>query len=193
MPKLHGRSFNGIDIIIHSGGVSQRGLAMETAHNTEYKIMQINFWGTVIISKALIPLMIAAGGGQIVCISSLVGKFGTRFRSAYAASKHALHGYFDSLRVELFEKNISITIICPGFIKTNVSINALNAMGNAQGTMDEAQNNGMSATTFSHKAILAIKSHKEEVYIGGKERLGVYIRRFLPALFSKLIRRAKVV
>lgn len=185
--------FGSIDIVIHSGGISQRGLAMETAHDTESRIMQINFWGTVIISKALIPHMIAAGGGQIVCISSLVGKFGTRFRSAYAASKHALHGYFDSLRIELSEKNIDISIICPGFIKTNVSINALNASGTAQGTMDDAQNNGMSASDFAVKAMKAIENRREEVYIGGKEIYGIWIRRLAPALFSKIMRKAKVV
>ena len=185
--------FGSIDIVIHSGGISQRGLAMETAHDTENRIMQINFWGTVIISKALIPRMIAAGGGQIVCISSLVGKFGTRFRSAYAASKHALHGYFDSLRIELSEKNINISIICPGFIKTNVSINALNASGTAQGTMDDAQNNGMSALDFAVKAMKAIEDRREEVYIGGKEIYGIWIRRLAPTLFSKIMRKAKVV
>nr|WP_199157439.1 SDR family oxidoreductase [Pedobacter sp. ASV2] len=187
------RIFGKIDLLINSGGVSQRSLALETTIQTEQKIMDTNFWGTVILSKTVLPVMIANGGGQIVCISSLVGKFGTKFRSAYAASKHALHGYFDSLRSEVYNQNIDITIICPGFIKTNVSINALTATGENQGTMDDAQNSGMSADTCAEQIITAIKNKKEEVYIGGKETKAVLLKRFFPKIFSKKVREAKVV
>lgn len=183
--------YGSIDLIIHSGGVSQRSLAMETGLDVAQKIMNINFWGTVVLSQAVLPSMIDKGSGQLVIISSLVGKFGTRFRSAYAASKHALHGYFDSLRTEI-EPNIKISIICPGFIKTNVTINALTSDGSKQNTMDNAQANGMPARECAIKIIKAIKSNKEEVYIGGKEKYGVLLKRFFPAVFSKLIKKAKV-
>jgi dehydrogenase/reductase SDR family member 7B len=86
--------FGRIDMIIHSGGVSQRSLAMDTDLDIAKKIMNINFWGTVALTQAVIPSMLSNKEGQIVVISSLVGKFGTKFRSAYSASKHALHGYF---------------------------------------------------------------------------------------------------
>jgi short-subunit dehydrogenase len=180
-----------IDIVIHSGGVSQRSLAMETDLDVAKKIMNINFWGTVALTKALIPSMLSNKEGHIVIISSLVGKFGTKFRSAYSASKHALHGYFDSLRSEI-DKKIGISIICPGFIKTNVTINALTADGTKQNTMDDAQANGMSANECASQIINAIKSGKEEVYIGGKEKYAVILKRFLPGLFSKIVRNAKV-
>lgn len=185
--KIFGR----VDIIIHSGGVSQRSLAMDTDLAVAQKIMNINFWGTVALTKALIPSMISNQSGHIVIISSLVGKFGTKFRSAYSASKHALHGYFDSLRSEIDPK-IKISIICPGFIKTNVTINALTADGTRQNTMDDAQANGMSADECAGQIIKAIKSGKEEVYIGGKEKYAVLLKRFLPGLFSKIVRKAKV-
>jgi dehydrogenase/reductase SDR family protein 7B len=185
--KIYGR----IDMIIHSGGVSQRSLAMETDLSVAQKIMNINFWGTVALSQAILPSMLANSSGHIVVISSLVGKFGTKFRSAYSASKHALHGYFDSLRVEIDPK-IKITIICPGFIKTNVTINALTAHGARQNTMDDAQANGMSPAECAEEIVKAVTAGKEEVYIGGKEKYGVLIKRFLPGLFSKIIRKAKV-
>ncbi len=185
--------FGKIDLLINSGGVSQRSLALETNHDTEQKIMNTNFWGTVILSKAVLPVMITNGSGHIVCISSLVGKFGTKFRSAYAASKHALHGYFDSLRNEVYDQNIDITIVCPGFIKTQVSVNALTANGKSQGTMDDAQNNGMSADSCATEIVNAIKNKKEEVYIGGKETRAILLKRFFPAFFSKKVRSAKVV
>ena len=186
--KIYGR----IDILIHSGGISQRSLAMETKLEVAQRLMNVNFFGTVALSQALIPSMIKQGGGQLVVVSSLVGKFGTRFRSAYAASKHALHGYFDSLRAELHAQNIGITIVCPGFIKTQVSVNALTGDGSAQNTMDEAQANGMLPDTCAEKMITAIRKRKEEVYIGGKETYGVWLKRWAPATFSRLMRKAKV-
>jgi short-subunit dehydrogenase len=183
--------FNKIDIIIHSGGVSQRSLALETELPVAQRIMNINFWGTIALSQHLLPSMLSKGSGHIVIISSLVGKFGTKFRSAYSASKHALHGYFDSLRTEM-DPNIKITIVCPGFIKTNVTINALTANGTKQNSMDDAQANGMQAEECARQIIKAILSGKEEVYIGGKEKYGVLLKRFLPGLFSKIVRKAKV-
>lgn len=186
------RIYGHIDLLINSAGISQRALALETTHQTEQRIMDVNFWGTVALSKGVLPSMIAKGEGKIVCISSLVGKFGTPLRSAYAASKHALHGYFDSLRAELSDQKIKIIMVCPGFIKTKVTINALTAAGTPQGTMDEAQENGMPADECAKQIVEAIKKNKEEVYIGGKEVKGVLFKRFFPLRFSKYIRTAKV-
>lgn len=182
--------FGAVDMLINSGGISQRSLGLETDLSVEQRLMNVNFWGTVILSKAVIPQMNHRGGGCIVCISSLVGKFGTRYRSAYAASKHALHGYFDSLRIE--NPEIHILLACPGFIRTNVTINALTASGTAQGTMDDAQENGMLPEIFAEKLIKAVDAKKEEIYIGGRETIGVLLKRFVPGLFSKIIRKAKV-
>ncbi|WP_316813559.1 SDR family oxidoreductase [Pedobacter heparinus] len=186
------RIYGHIDLLINSAGISQRSLALDTKLQTEQRLMNVNFWGTAVLSKAVIQNMIAHGGGKIVCISSLVGKFGTRLRSAYAASKHALHGYFDSLRAEVFDKNIQITIICPGFIKTKVSVNALTADGSPQGTMDSGQENGMLPDECARQIILAVQQNKEEVYIGGKETKGIWFKRFFPLRFSKYMRTAKV-
>lgn len=186
------RIFGRIDLLINCGGISQRALALDTGLETEQRIMNVNFWGTVALSKAVLPAMIKNGGGQIVCISSLTGKFGTRLRSAYAASKHALHGYFDSLRSEVYDKNIAVTIVCPGFIKTKVSINAVTGDGSPQGTMDSGQDNGLSAGECAEKILKAIKDKKEEVYIGGKEVKGVWLKRFFPLRFSRFMRTAKV-
>ncbi|WP_026897045.1 SDR family oxidoreductase [Daejeonella oryzae] len=187
--KIFGR----IDILIHSAGISQRALAINTGLKVAQQLMDVNFWGAVSLTQGLLPSMISAGGGQIVVVSSLVGKFGTRLRSAYSASKHALHGYFDSLRIETEEHNIHITIVCPGFIKTNLTFNALLADGSAQNTMDDAQENGMMPDECASKIIKAVASKKREVYIGGREKYAVLIKRFFPGYFAKMIRKAKVV
>jgi dehydrogenase/reductase SDR family protein 7B len=187
------RIFGSIDLLINCGGISQRALALDTPIETEQKIMNTNFWGTVALSKGVLPAMISQGGGHIVSISSLVGKFGTPYRSAYSASKHALHGYFDSLRSEVYKQNISITLVCPGFIKTNVAVNALLASGLAKGTSDESTENGMAPEICAQEILKAIRLKKEEVYIGGKEVKGVLFKRLLPERFSKYIRKAKVI
>lgn len=182
------RIYGKIDLLINSGGIGQRGSVLETDLATEQKLMNVNFWGTVALSKAVLPVMIANGGGQLVCISSLVGKFGRKLRSSYAASKHALHGYFDSLRAELYDQNISVTIICPGFIRTKLSLNALTANGTAQGKMDAAQESGLSPEECATQIVNAIRQKKEEVYIGGKEVKGVWLKRFFPLRLSKHLR-----
>ena len=166
---------------------------IDTLLTVEQKIMNVNFWATVSLSKAILPKMIAQGNGNLVVISSLVGKFGTQFRSTYAASKHALHGYFDSLRNEVFDKGISVHIICPGFIKTNITINSVTSNGGVYGKMDQNQEDGMSAQNCAIKILNAIAKNKEEVLIGGKETYGVYIKRLFPKYFSKMIRKRKVV
>lgn len=186
------RIYGQIDLLINSGGISQRSLALETSLSTEQRLMNVNYWGTVILSKAVLPYMLKQNTGTLVCISSLVGKFGTRLRSAYSASKHALHGYFESLRIELDHPNIHILLACPGFIKTKVTVNALTADGSPQGTMDQAQENGMPANECAKQIIKAIEQKKEEVYIGGKEVKGVWLKRFFPKYFSKIIKKAKV-
>lgn len=185
--KIYGR----IDLLINGGGIGQRSVALETELAVEQKIMNVNFWGTVALSKAVLPFMIANGGGKIACISSLAGKFGRRNRSSYSASKHALHGYFDSLRNEVFNHNISITMICPGFIKTALSLNAVTKDGTPYGLMDEAQENGLSAASCAKEIVNAIKLNKEEVYIGGKELKGILFKRFFPKRFSKYMKTAE--
>lgn len=186
--KIYGR----VDVLINGGGISQRSTVIDTQPEVEEKIMNTNYWGSVYLSKALLPRMVEQGNGHLVILSSVVGKFGTQFRSSYSASKHALHGYFDSLRCEVYDKGIDISIICPGYIKTNVSINAVTAIGEKFGLMDDNQANGLSALACANKILEAVAAKKEEVLIGGRETYGVYIKRFFPKYFSKMIRKRKV-
>ena len=185
--RIYGR----IDMIIHCGGVSQRATALETPIAVAQKIMNINYWGAVALTQAILPSMITNGAGHIVVISSLVGKFGTKFRSSYSASKHALHGYFDSMRNEVFDKNIKITLVCPGFVKTSATVNALKADGNTYNKMDDVMHNAMSPEDCAAVILKAIEKGKEEIFFGGKEKYGVLLKRFFPKIFSNYIRKAK--
>ncbi|EOZ95570.1 putative oxidoreductase/dehydrogenase [Indibacter alkaliphilus LW1] len=190
--KAATQAFGRVDILINNGGISQRSLAAETSLEVDRKIMEVNFFGTVALSKALLPHFIDKKSGHFGVVSSLVGKFGSPYRTAYAASKHALHGFFDSLRAEHFKDNIGVTMICPGFIKTNVSINALTGNGSPLKEMDDAQAKGMSAEDCAWQIYKAIESKKEEVLIGGKEKYAVYLKRLFPSVFSRILRKAKV-
>lgn len=185
-------AFGHIDMMLHNGGISQRSLIRETPLAVDRKLMEVNFFGTVALTKALLPHFITRNSGQFGVISSLVGKFGSPYRSSYAAAKHALHGFFESLRLEHFEDNISVTMICPGFIKTDVSKNALTADGTPLNEMDKAQENGMSAEDCAQGIFKALEHKKEEVYIGGKETLGIYLKRFVPTIFTKILRKSEV-
>jgi len=181
-----------VDILVNNGGISQRALAKDTSLDVDKKLMDVNYFGTIALTKALLPGMLTHQLGHIVTITSLTGKFGSPYRSAYAASKHALHGFFDSLRAELSHTPIKVTLICPGFVRTNVSINALTGDGSQLGSMDEATDKGMSPEYLAAKILRAVEAGREEVYFGGKEVLGVYLKRFFPGHFSRLIQKTKV-
>ncbi len=181
-----------LDVLVHAGGISQRALALETTLAVDRRLMEVNYFGTVGLTKAALPRLLTQNSGQVVVISSLVGKFGTPYRSAYAASKHALHGFFDSLRAELAGTGITITIICPGFIHTSVSVNALAGNGEPLGTMDAATAGGMAPAEFARRAVRAIRQGVSEINIGGRETYGVVIKRWLPSAFEKLLPRARV-
>ncbi len=185
-------AFGQVDIMLHNGGISQRSLIIETDMAVDRKLMEVNFFGTVGLTKSLLPHFQNRKSGHFAVVSSLVGKFGSPYRSSYAASKHALHGFFDTLRAEHSKDRLKVTMICPGFIRTNVSVNALTADGSPLNKMDEAQEKGMSAEACANQIFKAITAQKEEVYIGGKETLAVHVKRFFPFLFSKIIKKAKV-
>lgn len=181
-----------IDVLVNNGGISQRSFASDTIFEVDKKLININYLGTIALTKALLPQMIAQGGGQIVTVTSLTGVFGTPYRSSYAASKHALHGFFDSLRAELIDDNILVTLIAPGFVRTNISYNAFTADGSAQNNMDSRQEAGMLPTPFAQKMLKAMEKEKKVAYIGGKEVIMVYIKRFFPWLYYKMIAKVNV-
>jgi short-subunit dehydrogenase len=186
-------AFGKIDILINNGGISQRSLLIDTSITVDKRIMDINYLGNVALSKAILPHFIKNKCGQLVITSSIVGKIGTSLRSSYAASKHALHGFYDSLRAEHYKDNIAVTIVCPGFVTTNISRNALTGDGSAQNKMDDATAKGIQPERFAKLMAKAILHKKQEVYISGaKEKLGVYVKRWFPKMFAILIRKMSV-
>ncbi len=180
-----------VDCLFHFGGISQRSFVNETPLFIDRRIFEVNYFGTIALTKAILPEMIKNGGGHIAVTTSIVGKFGFPCRSSYSASKHALHGFFESLRAENTKNNIRVSMIIPGRINTNISINAIDKKGNSYNTMDSGQKNGMSATKAARIICRKLKSEKKEILIGANELIMVYIRRLLPKLFYYLSSRVK--
>lgn len=184
--------FGRIDILINNGGISQRSLTKDTALSVDRTIMEVNFFGAVALAKAVLPTMIAQKKGLIVNISSVVGKVGVPLRSAYSASKHALHGFFDAARAELYKENIHILNVCPGFVQTEVSKNALTSDGSKHNQMDTTTAQGLSASFCAEQIIKAIQKGKDEVVIAGRrEKLMLFLKKFFPKRLSIILRTLK--
>jgi short-subunit dehydrogenase len=182
--------FGHIDIMVHNGGISQRALVAETAIAVHREVMELNYFSYIILTKALLQHFIERRSGYFVVTSSVMGKIGTPMRAAYAASKHALHGYFDCLRAEAGQYGIRVTILTPGYIHTPISV--ISGDGSFLSSKSEQINGGFSADKAARQIIKAIQNEAYEPYIGkfiGQERLALFVKHFLPGLFTRLIPR----
>jgi dehydrogenase/reductase SDR family member 7B len=180
-----------IFLLVNNGGISQRALAIETPLSIDRRIMEIDYFSHVAITKIVAKGMILAGEGFIAVTSSVAGKFGFHQRSAYSAAKHALQGFFETLRLELLPHGVFVTTIYPGYINTPISIRAIDADGKPHGVMDKGQLNGMSAKTCAKRYLMAIKNKRPEAIIAGKEKILLNLKRLSPWLFFKLVKRIK--
>jgi len=178
-----------IDILANVGGIGQRSLIIDTPPEVSRRVMETDFWGHATLSAKILPFMVKTGGGTIVVMSSLSGLFGFPQRSMYCAAKHALHGFFETLRLEHHKDNIHVTMVCPGRVRTNFSLSALTSTGSVHGKMDKGQANGVSPAYCAAKIDRAVKRHQKQVIIGGKEVLMPYLKRFFPWLFYKIALR----
>jgi len=181
-------TYGPIDILVNNAGISQRTTVAESTLAVDEKIMNLNYFGVVALTRLILPSMITRSTGHLVVISSLAGYISTSHRSAYAASKHAVRAWFDSLRSEVFKDNIHVTVVCPGYIRTNISVNAMNGSAEGYGKMDANQENGMAVEECSNHILNAIADKKSEILIGGKEKKFVLMRRLFPKMVEKKLR-----
>lgn len=185
--------FGYINILFNNAGITQRALVKDAPLSMDQKIMAVNYFGSIALTKAVLPAMLQQQFGHIVVVSSVMGKIGTPMRSAYAASKHALQGFFDCLRAEVYDENIKVTLLVPGYVSTNLTLSALRPDSPEYRNLPDSTQTGMDPNEFARKALRAIAAEKEEALIGGfRETLAVYLKRFLPRLLSRIIRSAKV-
>lgn len=183
--------FGRLDILVNNAGITQRARVLESSVAVDRRIMEVDFFGVIGLTRCVLPWMKQQGAGQIVVISSLVGELPTPKRAAYSAAKHALHGWFEALRAEESDW-LNITLVMPGFVHTQVSVNALAGDGQPHGQMDAVQANGMSAAACASRILRAVHRRRAQVIIAGPEGAAVYLKRLWPGLYRFIIRRVKV-
>lgn len=178
-----------VDILINNGGISQRSLALDTELAVDKRIMDVDYFGTVALTKALLPSMVQHRIGHILTLTSVSGKLGVAQRTAYCAAKHALHGFMDALRAEVAQYGITVTTVCPGYVRTSIAHNALTATGQSNQRADANIENGMTTTYVSQRIIHALYKRREEVYIGKREIVGIYLMRLWPRQFFRIAKK----
>ena len=187
------RRTGGIDILFCNAGVSQRTTVLDTSMETVRELMEINYFAPVRMAKAILPLMLEAGGGTIAVTTSIAGRFGFPLRCAYSSSKHALYGFFETLRAEYYSKGIRVTLVCPGRVRTDISLNARDKGGAPHGVMDPGQASGLPAEKAARRIVKAIGRGRREVLVGRGELLMVHIKRFFPGLCARIGRQINAV
>jgi dehydrogenase/reductase SDR family protein 7B len=182
-------SFYGhIDIMVHNGGISQRSLVADTGIEVHRHVMELDYFSYVVLTKELLPHFTERKAGHFVVTSSVMGKIGTPMRSAYAAAKHAQHGFFDCLRAEVTPYQIKVTILTPGYIRTNISRHLATDKGYDVHSDSKDVNNGLTPQKAARQILRAIKKGSYESYIGkfGGEKIGLWLNRFTPGLFTRI-------
>jgi len=186
------RLWGHVDYMVHNAGVALRDRMVDTPLSLDQQVMATNYFGPIALTKALLPSMLQRQSGCFVVVSSLSGKYGVPQLSSYAASKHALHGCFESLRAEVHDRHIQVTIVIPGIIRTPIIQHALTGSGAAYGKTMREYETGMDPDVCAARILRAVSRRKEEAAIGGLELSSLYLKRFLPTLLSSLVRNHPV-
>ncbi len=181
-----------VEILINNAGMTQRALVKETRMEVYRHLLEVNYLAAVDLTKKVLPDMLEREAGQIVSVSSLMGKFASPQRSGYAAAKHALQGFMDALRAEVHTAGIQVLVASPGFVNTDVSRNALRGDGTLHDKMDPAQAAAISAENCAEQISAAMIKGRAEVFPGGKERIGLLLQRLSPALLRRVMRKVRV-
>jgi short-subunit dehydrogenase len=184
-------AFGGLDTVYLNAGISQRTTVEDTSMDMIRKIMEINYFSSVSIARALLPLLLERGGGHIAVTTSIAGRFGFPLRCAYSSSKFALYGFFETLQAEYYARGIRVTLVCPGRVRTNISRYALDKGGVPHGVLDPGQAGGLPAEKAAARIVRAVRRGRREVLVGRGELLMVFIKRFFPGLCARLSRRLK--
>ena len=184
-------TFGDLSTIFLNAGISQRTSVEDTSMEMVRTLMEIDYFAPVAIAKEILPLMVARGDGHIAVTTSIAGRFGFPLRCGYCSAKSALYGFFESLQSEYYDKGIRVTLVCPGRVRTNISLRALDKGGKPHGKMDPGQAGGITTEKAARIIVKAIHKSRREVLVGGKELIMVYIKRFFPGLCARLLRKLK--
>lgn len=185
------RAFGGtIDMLFNNAGISQRSSCLDTDMETYRRLFEVDVFGQIALTKAVLPVMMEQGSGHMVVTASVAGKVGAKKRTGYCAAKHAMMGFFDALRAEVSENGIDVSTITPGFIRTAISENALKGDGSKFGEMDSNIKGGMDVSECARVIMKGLRKRKPEIAVGrGMEMQILWIKRFFPSLAFKIIKK----
>lgn len=178
--------FGKIDVLINNAGISMRALFEEVDLDVIRKLMDVNFWGTVYCTKYALPHLLQSKG-SVVGVISIAGHVGLPGRSGYSASKFAIRGFLDTLRIENLKKDLHVLVVAPGFTASEVRKVALNAHGNTQGESPRDESKMMTSDECADHIFKAVVKRKRQLILTFKEgKLTVFLSKFFPALVDKL-------
>lgn len=178
--------FGRIDVLVNNAGISMRAMFEDLDLDVMRKLMDVNFWGTVQCTKYALPYLLETKG-SVVGIISIAGYLGLPARTGYSASKYAVRGFLDTLRVECLKKDLNVLVVAPGFTASNIRKTALVADGSMQGDTPRNEDNMMSAEKCAEHIVKAVDKRKSELiltFIEGK--FSVFLKKFFPRLLDKL-------
>ncbi|EPG64546.1 SDR family oxidoreductase [Leptospira wolffii] len=193
LPSQVIKKFGSIDVLINNGGISQRSLAHETSLETYETIMKVNYFGNIALTLAVLPFMREAKKGWISSIASVAGKIGVPLRTGYSSTKFALTGFFEALRAENAKEGIKVSLVYPGFVRTNISHNALKGDGKPQKKLDKVIENGLDPDECARIILNGIANEKLDITVAGpKEKFALFLRHYAPGIFAKVLSKASV-
>jgi dehydrogenase/reductase SDR family protein 7B len=180
------QQFEEINILINNAGISMRALFQDVDLDVLKKLMDTNFWGTVYCTKYALPYLLKSKG-SVVGISSIAGKKGLPGRTGYSASKFAMEGFLESLRIENLKKDLQVLIACPGFTASNIRNTALNKEGNQQGESPRDEKEMMGADEVAKEIVNSIISGKRDLILTSQGKLTVFLNKFFPSWMDKMV------
>lgn len=180
------QTFGGVDVLVNNAGISMRALFESLDLDVLRKLMDVNFWGTVFCTKYALPEIVKAKG-SVVGVSSIAGYQGLPGRTGYSASKFAMQGFLQALRVENLKKGIHVMVACPGFTTSNIRNAALAADGSAQGESSMDESKMMPAEEVARLIVDGVERRKRDLILTGRGKLTVILSRFFPKLTDKLV------
>ncbi len=186
------KTFGSLHGIIHNAGISQRSLAAETDAKVFREIIDVDYLSAVYLYRAAFPAL-RSTRGHFVGISSMQGLYSTQYRSGYAAAKHALQGFLDSIRLEEHEFGVHVMSVSPGFVQTDISLNARAADGSSHGQMDDRIANGLPPEEVARQVLAGIAARKRDVFPSGRlEKIALFLSKWWPSRLDKMLLKARV-
>lgn len=179
--------FGHLDVLVANAGQSQRGTAMQTEMPVVRRLMELNFFVPVALTRAVLPDMVDRGRGRVMVTSSLAGHIGTPRRSTYTASKHAVEGWYESLRAELDGTGVGVSVVAPGYIQTDISLHAAAPDGSAYGKVGLGNAHGLTPQVCAERMARALERDRDHIFVGGKEVGAIYLKRLAPWLVRRFL------